>query len=134
MQMLATFAPGILAEIQAFIDSIPWSKKVGLVKFANAKPSDVTVEMLGEIIKSFGREASESNLRSAAEIIQSDNPDTLGDYLSKDGNLQKIVGVIMGHKPQLTTVIDEVTGDVSEVRFMPVVCPICDGCFEHPVA
>jgi hypothetical protein len=134
MHALTAFAPNILKEIQAFIDSIPWSKKAGLIKYANFKPSDITIEVLADIAKSFGQEATESNLRSAAELIQADNPDSLGDFMAKEGNLQKVVGVMLGHKPEVTTVIDEETGDVSEVQFMPVVCPICDGCFEHPVA
>jgi hypothetical protein len=98
------------------------TKLTKLLKYAELKPTEITPDVLTEVASSFGWTVqSEENLATLAEVVRSDCPDTIADWLVAPGNFAKAKATITG--PAIST-------PKSELRTL-VVCPGCGICFDN---
>lgn len=128
--------PLIMNKVNEFIAGIPMLAQMKLIKYAPLKADQITLPIMQEIAQIVGLKASESTMRSAAELVRADDADSLGDWLGQGENLQKFLAHIFSKEEEVTEaqVFDQDTGEVSTMKFVPTICPLCDGCFELPVA
>lgn len=78
-----------------------FSKLAGLSRFMNLSTSDLTIEVVRDIAKVFGKEVdvTDDTVRAIADLARENNVDKLADVLGKPETMKRVMEIIMAPPP-----------------------------------